>query len=67
MYGDSGSLPADGHVSIGISLPNALTANAVFGGFVDIGIPPVSTGTAEFLLFVDRLLVDSKIISYPVQ
>jgi uncharacterized protein (TIGR03437 family) len=58
----AGTLPKDGHFSIG---PNYLPG-PYFGGFLDIGLAPVSTQTAQFLLFVDGMLVASKDVPYDV-
>jgi len=56
-----------GHFSIGSGQASDDLSNLYFGGFVNIGQPPPSTQTAEFLLFVDGMLVATKDVSYPVQ
>ncbi len=60
-------LKQSGHFSIGSGQASDDLSNLYFGGFVNIGQPPPSTQTAEFLLFVDGMLVATKDISYPVQ
>ncbi len=66
VYG-SQPLKQSGHFSIGSGQASDDLGNLYFGGFVDIGQPPPSTQTAEFLLFVDAMLVATKDVSYPVQ
>jgi hypothetical protein len=60
-------LMQSGHFSIGSGQAFDDLSNLYFGGFVNIGQPPPSTQTAEFLLFVDGILVATKEVSYPVQ
>jgi hypothetical protein len=60
-------LMQSGHFSIGSGQAFDDLSNLYFGGFVNIGQPPPSTQTAEFLLFVDGMLVATKDVSYPVQ
>jgi len=60
-------LMQSGHFSIGNGQASDDLSNLYFGGFVNIGQPAPSTQTAEFLLFVDGMLVATKDISYPVQ
>jgi hypothetical protein len=60
-------LMQSGHFSIGSGQAFDDLSNLYFGGFVNIGQPPPSTQTAEFLLFVDGILVATKDLSYPVQ
>ncbi len=60
-------LKQSGHFSIGSGQASDDLSNLYFGGFVNIGQPPPSTRTAEFLLFVDGMLVATKDVSYPVQ
>jgi uncharacterized protein (TIGR03437 family) len=60
-------LMRSGHFSIGSGQASDDLGNLDFGGFVNIGQPPPSTQTAEFLLFVDGMLVATKDVSYPVQ
>jgi len=57
-----GTLSATGHFSIG---PNYLPG-PYFGGFLNIGLPPASKQTAQFLLFVDGMLVASNDVPYGV-
>jgi hypothetical protein len=57
-----GTLSAAGHFSIG---PNYLPGR-YFGGFLNIGLPPASKQTAQFLLFVDGMLVASNDVPYGV-
>jgi hypothetical protein len=56
-----------GHFSIGSGQAFDDLSNLYFGGFVNIGQPPPSTQTTEFLLFVDGMLVATQDVSYPVQ
>jgi len=56
--------PQNGHFSIGIA--GFVGGGVGFGGFMDIGVPPPSTLTATFLLFVDGALVASKDVPYQV-
>ena len=60
-------LKQSGHFSIGSGQASDDLSNLYFGGFVNIGQPPPSTQTAEFLLFVDGTLVATKDVPYPVQ
>jgi uncharacterized protein (TIGR03437 family) len=60
-------LKGNGHFSIGSGQESDDLSNLFFGGFVNIGQPPPSNQTAEFLLFVDGVLVATKDVSYPVQ
>jgi uncharacterized protein (TIGR03437 family) len=60
-------LKQSGHFSIGSGQATDDLSNLYFGGFVNIGQPPPSNQTAEFLLFVDGMLVATKDVSYPVQ
>jgi uncharacterized protein (TIGR03437 family) len=60
-------LMQSGHFSIGSGQASDDLSNLYFGGFVNIGQPPPSTQTAEFLLFVDGMLVATRDISYQVQ
>ena len=60
-------LMQSGHFSIGSGQASDDLSNLYFGGFVNIGQPPPSSQTAEFLLFVDGMLVATKDVSYPVQ
>jgi hypothetical protein len=60
-------LMQNGHFSIGSGQASDDLSNLYFGGFVNIGQPPPSSQTAEFLLFVDGMLVATKDVSYPVQ
>ncbi len=60
-------LMQSGHFSIGSGQASDDLSNLFFGGFVNIGQPPPSNQTAEFLLFVDGMLVATKDVSYPVQ
>ena len=60
-------LMQSGHFSIGSGQGTDDLSNLYFGAFVNLGQPPPSTQTAEFLLFVDGMLVATKDISYPVQ
>jgi hypothetical protein len=60
-------LMQSGHFSIGSGQASDDLGNLYFGGFVNIGQPPPSTQTAEFLLFVDGMLVATKDVSYQVQ
>jgi uncharacterized protein (TIGR03437 family) len=60
-------LKRNGHFSIGSGEESDDLSNLFFGGFVNIGQPPPSNQTAEFLLFVDGGLVATKDVSYPVQ
>ena len=60
-------LKQSGHFSIGTGQASDDLSNLYFGGFVNIGQPPPSTQTAEFLLFVDGMLVATKDVPYPVQ
>src|SRR5205814_1568919 len=59
-------LMQSGHFSIGSGEASDLST-LFFGAFVNIGRPPPSTQTAEFLLFVDGILVATRDVSYPVQ
>jgi hypothetical protein len=63
----SRTLMQSGHFSIGSGQASDDLSNLFFGGFVNIGQPPPSNQTAEFLLFVDGMLVATKDVSYPVQ
>jgi uncharacterized protein (TIGR03437 family) len=60
-------LMQSGHFSIGSGQASDDLSNLYFGGFVNIGQPPPSAQTAEFLLFVDGVLVTMKDVSYQVQ
>jgi hypothetical protein len=60
-------LMQSGHFSIGSGQAFDDLSNLYFGGFVNIGQPPPSTQTTEFLLFVDGMLVATQDVSYPVQ
>jgi uncharacterized protein (TIGR03437 family) len=62
-------LPASGHFSIGDGSGQQLDLSNYglwFGGFMDLGTAPAPTQTAQFLLFVDGMLVASKSIPYAV-
>jgi uncharacterized protein (TIGR03437 family) len=60
-------LKRSAHLSIGSGQESDDLSNLFFGAFVNIGQPPPSNQTAEFLLFVDGVLVATKDVSYPVQ
>jgi uncharacterized protein (TIGR03437 family) len=60
-------LMQSGHFSIGSGQTSDDLSNLYFGGFVNIGQPPPSIRTAQFLLYVDGMLVATKDVSYPVQ
>jgi len=60
-------LKQSGHFSIGNGQASDDLSNLYFGAFVNIGQPPPSTQTAEFLLFVDGMLVATKDVPYQVQ
>jgi uncharacterized protein (TIGR03437 family) len=59
-------LDASGHFSIGSGSgqPLDLSNGLFFGGFIDLGAAPAPSQTAQFLLFVDGVLVASKDIPY---
>jgi uncharacterized protein (TIGR03437 family) len=60
-------LMQSGRFSIGSGQASDDLSNLYFGAFVNIGQPPPSSQTAEFLLFVDGVLVATKNVPYEVQ
>jgi uncharacterized protein (TIGR03437 family) len=60
-------LKRSGHFSIGSGQESDDLSSLFFGAFVNIGHGPPSNQTAQFLLFVDGVLVATKDVSYPVQ
>jgi uncharacterized protein (TIGR03437 family) len=56
-----------GHFSIGTGQTSDDLSTLYFGAFVNIGQPPPSSQNAEFLVFVDGMLVATKTVSFPVQ
>lgn len=62
----SGSIPDNGHVSIGGDISTACGSGLAFGQFLDIGLPPPSTKIVQFDLLVDGVLTASVAIPYQV-